>query len=58
MKYRQQRSDPMVRLDIPDLLAIKETIEFGPDHERMTSSVYREKVEAFVRSLVEANPVL
>ena len=58
MKYRQQRSDPMLRLDIPDLLAIKETIEFGPDHERMTSSVYREKVEAFVRSLVEANPVL
>jgi type I site-specific restriction endonuclease len=58
MKYRQKRPDALVKLDIPDLLAIKETIEFGPDHERLTSSVYREKVEAFVRSLVANNPVL
>ncbi len=58
MKYRQRRTDAMLTLDIPDLLAIKETIEFGPDHERLTSSVYREKVEAFVRSLVQENLVL
>ena len=48
----------MMKLGIPDLLAVKEQIEFGPEHERMTSSVYREKVEEYIRSLVAENPVL
>ena len=58
MKYRQPRTDPMVHLDIADLVAVKEWIEFGPEHERMTSSAYREKVEAYVRDLVANNLVL
>ena len=58
MKYRQPRTDPMVKLDIEDLIAIKEWIEFGPEHERMTSSAYREKVESYIRELVDKNPVL
>ncbi|MCK5230407.1 MAG: restriction endonuclease subunit R, partial [Desulfobulbaceae bacterium] len=33
-------------------------IEFGPEHERMTTTVYREKVEAFIVNLVAENPVL
>jgi type I restriction enzyme R subunit len=47
-----------MKLDIQDLVAVKEVIEFGRDHERMTSSVYRERVEARVRALVAENPVL
>jgi type I restriction enzyme, R subunit len=58
MKYRQRRGDPIMKLDIEDLVAIKEYVEFGPEHERMTSSAYREKVETYVRGLVRENPVL
>ena len=58
MQYRQSRSSAMLELDITDLTVIKERFEFGPDHERLTSSVYRAKVEAFIRELVEENLVL
>ena len=58
MKYRQRRSDPMMKLDLEDLLASKEWIDFGPDHERMTSSAYRERVEAYIRRLVDENQVV
>ncbi len=39
-------------------MAVKETVEFGPQNERMSLSVYWEKVEAYVRALVAENPVL
>lgn len=58
MRYREGKRDPMMKLDIEDLTAIKEWIEFGPQHERMTSSVYREKVEAYILDLVNQNPTL
>jgi type I restriction enzyme R subunit len=58
MQYRQRRRDPMMHLNIGDLVASKDWVEFGPEHERLTSSVYREKVEAYIRELVDANPVL
>ncbi len=58
MRFRQQRKDPIVRLDIDDLVAEKEWIEVGPEHERMTSQVYRDRVEAYVRDLAARHPVL
>ena len=58
MRFRQRRTDPMMRLDIADLTAVKEWIEFGPEHERMTTSAYREKVEEYIRGLVAENRVL
>ena len=58
MKYRQKDRPAIMKLDIEDMVRVKETIEFGTDHERMTSSVYRERVEARVRALVTGNPVL
>jgi type I restriction enzyme R subunit len=58
MRYRQARVDAMVRLDIADLTVIKETIEFGPSHERLTTRAYRERVEEAVRNLLAVNPVL
>jgi type I restriction enzyme R subunit len=58
MRFRQQRTDGMVRLDIADLTAVKEWVEFGPGHERLTTRAYRERVEACVRALVDENPVL
>jgi type I restriction enzyme R subunit len=58
MKYRQRRVAPMMKLDIQDLLAVKQWVEVGPEHERMTSAGYRQRVEAFVRALVAENTVL
>jgi len=58
MRFRQRRRDPMMLLDIADLTAVKEWIEFGPEQERMSTSVYREKVEAYIRGLVAENRVL
>ena len=58
MRFRQRRTDPMMRLDIADLMAVKEWIEFGPEHERMTTSAYREKVEDYILGLVDENRVL
>lgn len=58
MRFRQRRTDPMMKLDIADLLAEKEWIEVGPEHERMTSSVYRARVEAYVQELVASNPLV
>jgi len=58
MRYRQKPREAMVKLDIQDLVAIKEVVEFGPEHERMSTSAYRKRLEAYVRDLAEQNPVL
>ena len=58
MRYRQKPREALVQLNIEDLVAIKETIEFGPEHERMSTSAYRERLEAYVRDLAGKNPVL
>ena len=58
MKYRQTQKTPEKKLNIQDLITVKETIEFGPQHERMTVDKYRRKVEGFIRELVKTNPVL
>ncbi|MBU0676489.1 MAG: DEAD/DEAH box helicase family protein [Verrucomicrobia bacterium] len=58
MKFRQKPRGPMETLHLDDLVAIKEKIEFGPAHERMSTTAYREKVEQHIRELVAANRVL
>lgn len=58
MRYRQPRSTPMMELDIADLVAVKEWVEVGPDRERMPVEAYREKVESYIHTLVDENPVL
>ena len=58
MRFRQRRRDPMMVLNLGDATVIKEVVEFGPEHERMDTAVYRERVEAAVRALVADNAVL
>ncbi len=58
MKCRQRSATPITKLDLKDLVVIKETVEFGPQNERMSRSAYREKVEAYVSALVAESPVL
>jgi type I restriction enzyme R subunit len=58
MRFRERRRDPIMKLNIKDLVMVKEWIEFGPEHERLSTSAYRDKVEAYVRELLADNPVL
>jgi type I restriction enzyme R subunit len=58
MKFREQIRHEVLRTDLIDLLTVKEYIEFGPQHERLSIVQYRQKVEQFVRELVKSNPSL
>ncbi len=58
MRFRQRRTDPMMKLDLADLVAVKEWIEVGPHQERTTIQAYRERIEEYVRSLADRDAVL
>lgn len=55
MRFREQFSRELLRTDLMDLLTVKEYIEFGPKHERLSMPQYRQKVEDFIRELVKTN---
>jgi type I restriction enzyme R subunit len=46
------------KLNLRDITAAKQMIEFGPANERVTVQKYREKVEALIKKLEEDNPIL
>lgn len=50
--------DDQELLNLRDDLAIKEQVIFGPQHERLSSSAYRERVEKHINGLVQQNQVL
>ncbi len=58
MRFRQERRDPMLSLNLADVTAVHQRITAGPDGRDMPIAAYRERVEATVRSLLAANPVL
>jgi type I restriction enzyme R subunit len=59
MKFREQSSgQEQTHLDLADELHRKEWVEFGPQHEAVSISRYREMVEALIVELTEHNPVL
>ncbi|MCP5448417.1 MAG: DEAD/DEAH box helicase family protein [Chromatiaceae bacterium] len=59
MKFREQNTGPgPVHLDLTDTLHNKEWVEFGPQHEAVSISRYREMVEALIAELTEHNPIL
>jgi type I restriction enzyme R subunit len=58
MRFRQPPREPMLQLALTDAVAIKETVDFGPEHEGITTSGYRARIEAEVRALVDAHPVM
>jgi len=59
MKFRELQTGPgPVNLDLTDLLHNKEWVEFGPQHESVSISRYREKVEALIAELTAHNPIL
>jgi type I restriction enzyme R subunit len=59
MKFREQDGGTgPVHLDLTDVLHNKERVEFGPQHESVSISRYREMVEAMIVELTEYNPIL
>ncbi len=59
MKFREHNTGPgPVHLDLTDVLHNKEMVEFGPQHEAVSISRYREMVETLIAELTKQNPVL
>lgn len=59
MKFRERSADARpVYLNLADELHKKESVEFGPQHESVSITRYREMMEALVTELTERNPVL
>ncbi|MDO3377714.1 type I restriction endonuclease subunit R [Geoalkalibacter halelectricus] len=60
MKFRESvmTGTGPVHLDLKDVLHNKEMVEFGPQHEAVSISRYREMVEALIAELTEHNPIL
>jgi type I restriction enzyme R subunit len=59
MKFREQSSgQEQTHLDLADELHKKEWVEFGPQHEAVSITRYREMVEALIAELTEHNQVL
>lgn len=59
MKFREQESaSGPVHLDLTDALLNKEIVEFGPQHESVSISRYREMVESMITELTEHNAIL
>lgn len=48
----------MEQLNLKDIVTTKEFVEFGPQHESVSISRYREMVEQKVNELLERNPIL
>jgi type I restriction enzyme R subunit len=58
MLYRTIGARPWMELNLKDLTVIKEKIDLGGDLGRISIAGYRERIESFIRDLVEQNPVL
>ncbi len=59
MKFREQSTkQEQTHLDLVDELHKKEWVEFGPQHEAVSITRYREMVETLITELTEHNPIL
>jgi type I restriction enzyme R subunit len=59
MKFREQSTgQEQTHLDLADELHKKEWVEFGPQHEAVSITRYREMVENLIAELTAHNPVL
>ena len=60
MKFRESNigGTGPVHLDLTDTLHHKDWVEFGPQHEAVSISRYREMVESLIAELTEHNPIL
>lgn len=60
MHFRDGRNvgDGPAKFNFADVLAAKEFVEFGPEHESLSIAQYRQLVEQRVKELTASNPIL
>lgn len=60
MQFRELQNPGagQVKLDLSDVLHSKEKVEFGPQHEAVSITRYREMVEELIAELTDSNPIL
>ncbi len=60
MKFREPTTPQTgpAKLDLQDIVKTKEMVGFGPEHEAVGITRYREMVEEMVRKLTNNNPIL
>lgn len=58
MRFREQVRGGIEKLSLDDIISKKEWIQFGPEHERLTTYAYRTRVEKLIKELKEENPIL
>lgn len=58
MRYRQSQRRDMIALHLPDKIALRRWIIYGPGGEGAFADSYREQVEAYVRDTAENNPTM
>lgn len=58
MRYRQSKRRDMIALHLPDKIALRRWIVYGPSGEGAFADSYREQVEAYVLDTAENNPTM
>ena len=58
MRFREQVRGGIEKLTLDDIVSKKEWVEFGPEHERLTTFAYRNRVEKLIKDLKDENPTL
>jgi type I restriction enzyme R subunit len=58
MRFRQRRYTEIVSLDLPDQIARRHWVIYGPSGEGAFADTYREQVEAAIRTLARDHPTL
>lgn len=60
MKFREQERDgkSQIHLNLVDSIYRKEIVEFGPQHEAVSISRYKDMVEKLIFELTKNNPIL
>ncbi|RMH44194.1 MAG: DEAD/DEAH box helicase [Gammaproteobacteria bacterium] len=58
MRYRQRQPQRIIRLNLPDEIAARYWVTYGPAGEGAFVETYREQVETFVRELASQHPAL
>ena len=58
MRYRQRQRRELIHLNLPDQIATRRWVVYGPAGEGTFAESYREQVEAYVRSQADIDPIL
>ena len=58
MRFRQRPRRDLIELNLPDQIATRRWVIYGPSGEGAFAENYREQVEAYVRTLTEQHPTI